>query len=123
MRERYERRAVHGSQLGAVSCWLICGDEEYPLRQRENVVGRTGDSEVRLDATSVPRRHARVVLREENVTVEDLDSKNGTKVGGKKSQGLVTLADGDILRFGSVTVTFRMVPPEAPSRTARDEEA
>jgi DNA-binding winged helix-turn-helix (wHTH) protein len=114
---------VPASPSATVSCWLIWGDKEYPLREGENVVGRTGGSEVRIDSTSVSRQHARIVLRGENATVEDLDSKNGTKVGGKKSQGLVNLADGDVLRFGSVTVTFRIVPPEAPTRTARDEEA
>jgi pSer/pThr/pTyr-binding forkhead associated (FHA) protein len=43
--------------------------------------------------------------------IEDLGSRNGTSVQGQKIQGQVRLADGDRLRLGSVTMTFRVFNP------------
>ena len=47
-----------------------------------NVVGRDRDADVRIDDPSVSRRHARIVVDGDTVAVEDLESRNGTRVGG-----------------------------------------
>ena len=39
--------------------------------------------------------------------IEDLGSKNGTRLGDARVAAPSPLADGDALTFGSVVVTFR----------------
>jgi pSer/pThr/pTyr-binding forkhead associated (FHA) protein len=56
-------------------------------------VGRTEDAGLRLDSPIVSRAHARFTRREGVLTVEDLDSSNGTFVEGKRVDR-ATLADG-----------------------------
>jgi len=63
-------------------------------------------------------RNKRLVDRD-HVTVEDLDSKNGTSIGGKRIRGLHTLSDGDSILFGTVAGMLRAVRPVPSTETAR----
>ena len=72
----------------------------------EHVIGRDPDVEVRLDASTVSRRHARLVVTAEGTVLEDFGSKNGTFRGGERVTSPVQLADGDAIRIGSLLVTF-----------------
>ena len=71
-----------------------------------NVVGRDRDADVPLDDPSVSRRHARIVVDGDAVGVEDLKSKNGTRVGGVPVSQPVRLAKGDIVVFGAIETRF-----------------
>ena len=55
----------------------------------ETVLGRDETADIVLTDTSdeLSRRHARIVLRDEDVIVEDLDSPNGTFVNGQRVDG------------------------------------
>src|SRR5687767_7784258 len=54
----------------------------FPLPERGSlVVGRASECDVRVVHESVSRRHVQLTIGE-NVTVEDLGSRNGTAVGG-----------------------------------------
>ena len=99
-----------------VDCWLVTEKGEVPLVTGENVVGRDPRAQVWIDAPSVSRRHARLVVEPLRVTVEDLGSKNGTFVRGARIDAVTPLADGDEAKFGSVTATFRAWAAE-PTRT------
>lgn len=81
---------------------------ELLLRAGESIVGREG-AEVMLPDKSVSRRHARFLVSVgSSVTLEDLGSTNGTKVGGQPLPAGATraLSDGETLVFGSVKVTI-----------------
>jgi DNA-binding winged helix-turn-helix (wHTH) protein len=71
-----------------------------------NVVGRDRDADVRIDDPSVSRRHARIVVDGDGVALEDLASKNGTRVGGVPVSQPVRLAKGDIVGFGAIETRF-----------------
>jgi DNA-binding winged helix-turn-helix (wHTH) protein len=90
------------------ACWLEWGKRRFPLSAGENVVGRDPDVEVRLDASTVSRRHARLVVSAEATTLEDFGSKNGTFRGGQRVTAPVQLADGDSIGIGSLLVTFHV---------------
>jgi DNA-binding winged helix-turn-helix (wHTH) protein len=98
-----ERRSAAGS-----SCWLIGAERRFALSAGENVIGRDALSSVWLDAPSVSRRHARIVVDGERVRLEDLGSKNGTTVGAKRVSGACELRDGDRVAFGTLALTFRV---------------
>jgi len=100
------------SDAGAVaherpSCWLEWNRLRFPLSLGEHVIGRDPDVEVRLDDSTVSRRHARLVVTTEGTVLEDFGSKNGTFLGGERVTAPVRLADGDAIRIGSLLVTFR----------------
>ena len=52
----------------------------------EHVIGRDPDVEVRLDASTVSRRHARLVVTAERHVLEDFGSKNGTFAAASASR-------------------------------------
>ena len=95
--------------------------ETYPLHVGSNAVGRDGGDVLVPDKT-VSRLHARLELSADgSLTVEDLGSTNGTQVN---EAALVpnaprSLADGDRLRFGSVSVSLHLPGSDAaPSKAA-----
>jgi DNA-binding winged helix-turn-helix (wHTH) protein len=88
-------------------CWIEWGDRRFPLSPGEHVVGRDPDVEVRLDAPTVSRRHARLVVTTDGTVLEDFGSKNGTFRAGERVTSTIELADGDSIGIGSVLVTFR----------------
>jgi pSer/pThr/pTyr-binding forkhead associated (FHA) protein len=71
-------------------------------------VGRDPDVEVRLDASTVSRRHARLVVTAQGTVLEDFGSKNGTFHGNRRVTSPVQLADGDSIRIGSLLLTFHV---------------
>lgn len=99
------------------TCWLEWGRRRFPLATGSHVVGRDAGVDIRLDAATVSRRHARFVITPERMTVEDFGSKNGTYRGAERVQDAVPLADGDAIRIGSVLVTFHIRVPGGSTET------
>jgi pSer/pThr/pTyr-binding forkhead associated (FHA) protein len=87
-------------------------------------VGRRPPSDLLLDwDDQVSRRHARFEQIEGNwEVVDDGLSSNGTFVNAERVSGRRRLNDGDTLRFGSTTITFRS-PERAQPRTADAAQA
>jgi len=88
-------------------CRLIWGERQIQLLPGENLVGRDAEARVAIDLGRVSRRHARIVVRGERVVLEDLASKNGTFVGGRRVAGPVDLEDGDEIGVGPAVLVFR----------------
>ena len=105
------------SASGQPSCWLEWGGRRFPLSVGEHVIGRDADVEVRLDASTVSRRHARLVVTAGGTVLEDFDSKNGTFRGSDRVTSPVQLADGDAIRIGSLLVTFHVRAPFGSTET------
>jgi DNA-binding winged helix-turn-helix (wHTH) protein len=80
------------------------------LSTGSSVVGRDGEADVRINDPSVSRRHARIVVDGDSASVEDLKSKNGTRVKGVLVSQLVSLATGDVVAFGGVETRFEVQP-------------
>jgi DNA-binding winged helix-turn-helix (wHTH) protein len=78
------------------------------LAAGENFVGRGREADVRVDAPGVSRRHARVVVDGGRFTIEDLGSKNGTFLAGRRLKEPAPLSDGDELRLGRTILVFRL---------------
>jgi DNA-binding winged helix-turn-helix (wHTH) protein len=97
---------------------LVWGRREIVLSEGENVLGRGVDSPVWIDAQTVSRRHARLVILSGLATLEDLGSKNGTFVNGIRLSAPVALRDGDEVRVGSVKMTLRVHAKPSATETA-----
>jgi two-component system response regulator AtoC len=79
------------------------------------VLGRTFPAQVHVQDERASRQHARFVLRNASVTVEDLSSRSGTYVNGKRIKDAPLFA-GDQVTIGNATVTLlasRDAPPTA----------
>ena len=65
---------------------------------------------MRINDTQVSRQHARIRIDKTSFSVEDLESRNKTRLGEltltpRKPE---VLQDGDTVSFGSVKATFRL---------------
>ncbi len=64
--------------------------------------GRSRGATFTLDHEKVSRMHARVRRDGDNLEIEDLGSRNGTRVNGEKITGVHKLAHGDELAIGPI---------------------
>ena len=111
----------HEAPSRLAACWVIAMDRNFRLAEGENIVGRDPDCAVWLDSDSVSRRHARIVVDSagRRVSLDDLTSKNGTRVRGVRVRERVELADGDELVFGDVRVKLRSWSSTTDAETKR----
>lgn len=89
----------------SVKWLLLFNGRELPLQPGDNILGRTGEGVIALDAPSVSRQHARLTTADGRAVIVDLGSKNGTWVGPVEVTGPTPLRNGDEIRLGSLVVT------------------
>ena len=80
--------------------------ERYDLTAATSI-GRATDNQVVLNHATVSRQHARIQFIGEAFQVFDLGSANHTFVNDKQVIEPITLADGDVMRFGEVELLFK----------------
>src|SRR5262249_26453663 len=66
------------------------------LASLATVIGRASECDIILRSGRVSKRHCQVLIEDDGVWVEDLDSANGTSVNGKRVRR-AALHDHDIL--------------------------
>jgi FHA domain len=88
---------------------LLWTDGRAGLSDGEHVLSRDPYLELFFDSPGVSRRHAIIGVDGDEATVEDLGSKNGTFVGDRRLDSSARLADGDVIRLGSVALTFKVL--------------
>ena len=86
---------------------LLVGRRRIALEPGENILGRHPDARVRIDQTSVSRRHARISIRAGKIVLEDLGSRNGTFLRGRRVEKPSEIRDGDVIGLGPVSMIFR----------------
>jgi CheY-like chemotaxis protein len=72
------------------------------------VIGRGPDCDVHLFDPALSRHHCRLYRRDDRLVVEDLHSRNGTLVNGKKVIEPCVLAEGDSLCLGASVFAVRL---------------
>jgi pSer/pThr/pTyr-binding forkhead associated (FHA) protein len=70
------------------------------------LIGRGPDSDFVIRDVTVSRRHATIHREGYAWVVEDLGSKNGTRVNGRRIDGRAVIAPGDELGFGAASAHF-----------------
>jgi DNA-binding winged helix-turn-helix (wHTH) protein len=115
-----EVSSVHSDQP-RVKPWLMFDRRPIPLLEGVNVIGRAADAAIQIDSPGISRYHARILVAPDNVTLEDLGSKNGSYVNG----AAVTtrrLADGDEIRLGGTVLIFRLTSQTSQTETLPERE-
>jgi DNA-binding response OmpR family regulator len=88
---------VSEQKEAALLLWIE-GEEikgRWTLDQPVTSIGRWADNDLVVDDRWVSRYHAQVRREGEQCIIEDLDSKNGTFVNGRRITEATVLADGD----------------------------
>ena len=98
---------VEGEERTNVKRWLVWRARRITLAKGANLIGRDPDSRMWLDYSTVSRRHAQIVVSETGALLEDLGSKNGTRLHDTPVTRPTLLHDGDRIGFGRMTVTYR----------------
>ena len=86
----------------------------------ELLIGRATTDEGRLGGDpSFPRRHARVLRRAgDQCLIEDLGSRNGTFLNGRRVDEPQVLTPGDTIKVGTTTLQVLDASGNAPEATA-----
>jgi DNA-binding winged helix-turn-helix (wHTH) protein len=98
---------LKGEKRPARAGTLVFRGRELPLQQGANILGRDASADIQIEDATVSRKHAVITIREDGATIDDLDSKNGTFVGGLKLKGTAPLAEGQTFVLGDASIVFR----------------
>jgi membrane protease YdiL (CAAX protease family) len=75
---------------------------------REYVLGRDAEASIQLHSDRVSHRHAKLYWSEGAFVLEDLGSKNGVSVEGKRTQRRA-LRDGELISVGPFNMRYRVL--------------
>ncbi|MEA2163825.1 MAG: hypothetical protein QOK37_1952 [Thermoanaerobaculia bacterium] len=111
--------AVASDGRAANRSWRLVGDGiEIVLNQGDTTLGRAMEPLAQHGVVS--REHAVVKIADDRATIEDLGSKNGTFVGGRRVHGAMEIVDGDVVTLGKLRLTFRRLVNHGTTLTADD---
>lgn len=81
------------------------GEKKFLLAEGKNVVGRSPDCQIAINEKGVSREHFAINVKGQIFTIEDLGSKNGTFLNGKKIKS-AELKNGDEIIAGECNMIF-----------------
>ena len=88
------------------------------------VVGRSSEADLQVDDKYLSRKHAKLIFRDDGWWIEDLGSRNGTKLNGSLVDKPTRLEPGDELRLCQSTIIFdadeALVEPPEPQTDFRE---
>jgi DNA-binding winged helix-turn-helix (wHTH) protein len=99
-------RPAEGSRV-ASRFSLSWKKRRFALFEGENTIGRSPQSSVWIDHSGVSRTHAAISISGSVATIEDRSSTNGTFLRGSRVASPTSLANHDVIRVGTVDVTFQ----------------
>ncbi|MCK4400804.1 FHA domain-containing protein [bacterium] len=89
--------------------------EHFEFDNEPCTIGRIQDNDIVLENDDiVSRHHAKIVLEDDKLILVDLESKNGTKVNGKKISRQ-ELKSHDKIEVGGVSLAFEVIPEQVNS--------
>lgn len=86
------------SQAIVILLKSLSGRDQLQL-EGEMIIGRGADCDLVVADERLSRKHAKLVVADNTITVEDLGSTNGTFVNDTKTDGLVSVKHNDIIKF------------------------
>jgi pSer/pThr/pTyr-binding forkhead associated (FHA) protein len=92
--------------------------QTIPIRVPQFVIGRDPQCNLRPSSAMISKRHCAVIVKDDEVRLNDFDSTNGTFLNDERVTGEVPLKNDDVLKVGPLTfrVVIEMpVPPSKPT--------
>lgn len=109
MKEQHEILAIHKEP--SISFLVQEGDasKAYRYKTNEIIIGRDPSCGCTLISEKVSANHARLSFHENHWWIEDLKSTNGSFLNNERILVPTVVVEGDLLRFGDVTVTISIL--------------
>jgi len=82
-------------------------DTTYDLPEGLTSLGRADENDIVLSGDLVSRKHARITVQGDELTIEDLGSRNGSRLNGQPFTGRADLKAGDLVHVGENTLSIR----------------
>ncbi len=95
----------------------------YALKEGTIAIGRSAESDLRLEHPSVSRRHAEVVVDADGIRISDLGSRNGTLVNGTKITAPTEIDEGDVIKLSDVSLRLVGAQPAAQTIFSDDDSS
>lgn len=96
---------------------------KFELQQDTTLIGRHPDCDIQIEDSAISGNHAQVVIEKNKylegaveMFLEDLNSKNGTFLNGKRISGRQVLSNNDVIRFA--WNEFKLIDTDAQSLEA-----
>ncbi|GEM_PF-4794704 len=93
--------------------------QELELSGGKITIGRSEDNTVKLEDDAVSRHHAEIIKEGERYLLSDLGSANGTYVGKMLIARNYELKQGDVIKIGPYTISFRESTEEKPTQVVK----
>ena len=87
----------------------------YPIEGGVLRIGRSNECGVVLEHPQVSREHAQVSRAAGEFVIEDLRSRHGTFLNGRRLEEAATLSDGDVISVRGFALRFRLDDDEGPT--------
>ena len=100
-------------------------DRHVELEEGDTLIGRGERCRIQLIDPLVSRHHARIVCGARAATIEDLESRNGTRLNGKIVERPRPLRHGDRIKVGPYELVYTEMNsrPSAIRRAVPDDDA
>jgi len=82
-------------------------DTTYDLPEGLTSLGRADENDIVLSGDLVSRKHAKITVAGDDLTIEDLGSRNGSRLNGQPFTGTADLKAGDLVHVGENTLSIR----------------
>jgi hypothetical protein len=91
------------------------------IKRNKLLIGRAEQCDIRPLSEEVSRRHCQVTVGPAEVWVEDLGSRNGTYVNNVRIAERTKVADGDLIKVGSLELRVSCTMPTVASSGSEDD--
>jgi sigma-B regulation protein RsbU (phosphoserine phosphatase) len=91
---------------------------DFEPKDEDVIVGRSSDAGIAVPDRSMSRRHARLFQEDGEWLVEDLGSRNGTLLNGRRITEPTPVGVGTALRIGSTTINVTEAAGQTPLTSA-----
>src|SRR5581483_6917211 len=100
-------RAAAAQKIRAVR--LVSADTTVQLGLGSFTIGRSTTADVRLEDRQVSRQHATITVTDSTITIDDLQTVNGTLVNGREVKGREVLRSGDTVLLGATEFKVEVI--------------
>jgi pSer/pThr/pTyr-binding forkhead associated (FHA) protein len=97
-------------------------EQTIPLPDSDIVIGRDEDCRIRLEAKGISHRHCFLKNSPNGWLIEDLGSRNGTFLNGKRIDKELLLKSGDIFSIGPLKFQF-VEKNTSPGKTGKSSQS
>lgn len=93
------------------ACFLVVGGDLngtiFDLLEGDTIVGRSPECNIPLEFQGVSRKHFKATISSnDNCTIEDLGSSNGTFLNNTKIVNSINVQKGDMVKLGSIALKY-----------------